>query len=61
MALETPEGEKKEKRDHSPQSLTKIKPIKFNPLKFLLFFGPIFAVSDLVGGFHFSTKKSMRI
>jgi hypothetical protein len=22
-------------------------------------FGPIFAVSDLVGGFHFSTKKKM--
>jgi hypothetical protein len=32
MALETPEGEKKEKRDHSPQSLTKIKPIKFKEL-----------------------------
>jgi hypothetical protein len=23
-------------------------------------FGPLFAISELVGGFHFSTKKSMR-
>ena len=30
-------------------------------IKFLLFFIPIFVVFDLVGGFHFSTKKSMSI
>jgi hypothetical protein len=30
------------------------------PLKFLLFFLPISTISDLVGGIHFSTKKSMR-